>query len=707
MARSIFVCGTSPEAGGSIIALGLMAAMRRTVGRIGFFKPVGSGPDDSPWADSDVELIRKVFALTEPAEQQCAVSLDEAERLTACGKGDELCERVAHAYARVAERNDLVILEGINQHPSHALQDTRICAQIAAHLGTPVLLVARAESAAEEAHAESLANSVTLARRLFEELNGDVLGVVVNRVRSEPLEPIAPGIRRALEAAGHTVFGVVPELKVLGRPYLDQIAQALEAKVILGGQNLRNIASRVVIGAMTPINVLKSLTVDQTLVITPADRDAIIMALALSQVSPAYRTISGMVLAGGYEPQPSIIELVHALGEPRYPILLTGLDPYMAAARVNEMVVRVRAQDEKKLVAAESAVARYVEQDRILAALKLSRPRASQKNTFLDGIIEQARALRRRIVFPEGDEPRTLQAVARLQQMGVVRCTLLGEQEKIRNAARELGVDVAGAEIVNPARDERLERYVQSTFELRRNKPGGMTLETARQWVEESRVHFGTLMVHHDDADGLVSGAVHSTADTIRPALMIIRVRPEIGICSSVFFMVLRDRVLVYGDCAIVPNPNARELAAIAVSSAMTARRFGIEPRVAMLSYSTGKSGAGESVDKVSEATRMVKERHPDLMIDGPLQYDAAIDPDVARLKQPGSPVAGSATVFIFPDLDAGNIAYKAVQRSAGAIAVGPVLQGLNKPVNDLSRGCSVDDLFYTAAITAIQAGRS
>jgi len=284
--------------------------------------------------------------------------------------------------------------------------------------------------------------------------------------------------------------------------------------------------------------------------------------------------------------------------------------------------------------------------------------------------------------------------------------TLLGDPAAIRNAAREAGVRFdAGVEVIDPKQSPNLDRYAETVVELRKAKRGGMTPEVARLWLDESPIHVGTLMVQHGDADGLVSGAVHSTGDTIRPALQIIRVAPDPGIASSVFFMALKDRVLVYGDCAIIPNPNAPELAAIAISAARTARAFGLEPRVAMLSYSTGKSGAGESVDKVTEATMLVRERNPDFAIDGPLQYDAAIDPDVGKLKQPDSPVAGQANVFIFPDLDAGNIAYKAVQRSAGALAVGPVLQGLNKPVNDLSRGCTVDDIVYTVAVTSIQAG--
>jgi phosphate acetyltransferase len=331
--------------------------------------------------------------------------------------------------------------------------------------------------------------------------------------------------------------------------------------------------------------------------------------------------------------------------------------------------------------------------------------RRTGSQAFLEQIIEQARASGKRIVLPEGDEPRTVRAVGRIIEKQICPLVLLGNVDAIREAAKIVRVEFNDqVTLIDPAESEDLERYVNTVVELRKGKRGGMTPDVARQWLHESTIHFATVMVQQGDADGLVAGAVHSTGNTIRPALQSIRVRPDVGVASSVFFMALKDRVLVYGDCAIVPNPNVQELAAIAISAARTARAFGIEPLVAMLSYSTGQSGAGESVDKVAEATKLVKERNPDFVIDGPLQYDAAIDPDVGKLKQPDSPVAGRANVFIFPDLDAGNIAYKAVQRSAGALAVGPVLQGLNKPVNDLSRGCSVDDIVYTVAVTAIQA---
>jgi phosphate acetyltransferase len=372
------------------------------------------------------------------------------------------------------------------------------------------------------------------------------------------------------------------------------------------------------------------------------------------------------------------------------------------------MNVRIRPQDRDKIDTALSAVDRHVAHERLREHLDMRRRprRRTGSAAFLEQILEGARASNRCIVLPEGEEPRTLQAADRILSETICPVILLGSPDRIRAAAADLGLGTADRlPIVDPTTSEHVDAYVKDVVESRKDKRGGMTPEVARAWLFDSTIHFATLMVKRGQADGLVSGAIHSTGDTIRPALQMIGVDPEFGVASSVFFMALPDRVLVYGDCAIVPNPNARELAAIAMASARTARAFGIEPRVAMLSYSTGSSGIGRSVHKVAEATTLVKERNPDFVIDGPLQYDAAIDPEVGRLKWPDSPVAGRANVFIFPDLDAGNIAYKAVQRSAGAIAVGPVLQGLSRPVNDLSRGCSVDDIVYTVAATSIQAG--
>jgi phosphate acetyltransferase len=416
-----------------------------------------------------------------------------------------------------------------------------------------------------------------------------------------------------------------------------------------------------------------------------------------------------VVLTGGLRPDPAVLELAREMEIKRLPALAVRTEAFETAARIRGLRVRLRERDRQRVEQAAATLAILLDRDALLAALAVA-PAAPHRAArgpagFLESLLARARESRAHIVLPEGEEPRTLQAVARVLAERVARVTLLGDAEAIAKRAAELGVVLEGeVAIVDPRRSPDLDRYADVVVEARKHKRGGVTKEAARDWLLESTIQFGVAMVKAGDADGLVSGALHSTADTVRPALQVIGVRPDVGLASSVFFMALADRVLVYGDCAIVPDPNARELAAIAIASARTARAFGVEPRVALLSYSTAGSGAGKSVDKVGEAMALLRERELDFPVDGPMQYDAAVDPEVARLKMPGSAVGGRANVFIFPDLDAGNIAYKAVQRTTGALAIGPVLQGLNRPVNDLSRGCSVDDVVYTIAATATQA---
>ena len=328
-------------------------------------------------------------------------------------------------------------------------------------------------------------------------------------------------------------------------------------------------------------------------------------------------------------------------------------------------------------------------------------PTAVTPLAFQADLIERARADRKRIVLPEPDDDRVLRAADAILRRGIADLVLLGDETTVRARATELGLDIAAARVVATDDPELLEKYAEEFARLRAKK--GVTLEQAREKVTDVS-YFGTMMVHMGDADGMVSGAAHTTAHTIVPSFQIIKTAPGVSVVSSIFLMAMKDRVWAFGDCAVNPNPTAEQLADIAVTSARTAAQFGVTPRVAMLSYSTGTSGSGPDVDVVVEATRLAREKAPELAIEGPIQFDAAVDEAVASKKLPGSEVAGKATVFIFPELEAGNIGYKAVQRSSGALAVGPILQGLNKPVNDLSRGALVEDIVNTVALTAVQA---
>jgi phosphate acetyltransferase len=417
------------------------------------------------------------------------------------------------------------------------------------------------------------------------------------------------------------------------------------------------------------------------------------LAAARSETFP---TPSGIVLTGGFEPEPTTRRLVDGFPQ-TLPILLTDMPTFEVATTVAALRGRMRSGSTRKIDAALAHATTWLPVDEVLDRIELQPTNAVTPLMFTHDVFDRAQGDRRHIVLPEGTEPRILAAAERVLRRGVANITLLGQPAAVAQAAAECGVDVSAARVVDPIHDPLRERFADVYADVRRHR--GITRDQAWDTVTDVS-YFGTLMVHTGLADGMVSGSVHTTAHTIRPAFEIIRTTRGVDVVSSVFFMLLPDRVLVYGDCAVVPDPTAEQLADIAVSSAATASAFGVEPRVAMLSYSTGESGSGADVDKVRRATALVRQRAPDLLVDGPLQYDAAVEPSVGRSKAPDSPVAGRATVLIFPDLNT----YKAVQRSAGATAVGPVLQGLKKPVNDLSRGATVDDIAMTIAVTALQA---
>ena len=455
----------------------------------------------------------------------------------------------------------------------------------------------------------------------------------------------------------------------------------------------------VMVAGMTAEHVLERLS-EGAVVITPGDRSDVVLAVASAHAAEGFPTLAAIILNGGLPLHREIARLVTGVGL-RLPIIATELDTFATASAVANTRGRVTAESESKIDTAIELMERHVDISDMLTRLAIPIPTVTTPQMFAYGLMERARADRKRIVLPEGDDDRILLAAGRLLRRGLADLTILGEESQVRSRAAELGVDLCAATVINPHTSELCEPFAAQYADLRKGK--GVTLEQARETICDVS-YFGTMLVHNGIVDGMVSGAAHTTAHTVRPAFEIIRTQPGVSTVSSIFLMCLADRVLAYGDCAIVPDPTAEELADIAISSARTAAQFGIEPRVAMLSYSTGESGSGAGVDKVRAATELVRQRAPGLQVEGPIQYDAAVDPTVAAAKMPDSAVAGRATVLIFPDLNTGNNTYKAVQRSAGAIAIGPVLQGLNKPVNDLSRGALVEDIVYTVAITAIQA---
>jgi len=479
-----------------------------------------------------------------------------------------------------------------------------------------------------------------------------------------------------------------------------ELEKAVGGTAVSGEASLREReVMAVMVAGMTADHVLERLA-DGMAVITPGDRSDVVLAVASAHAAEGFPSLSCIVLNGGFDLHSSIAALVSGL-RLRLPIIATTLGTYDTARAAALARGKVMATSQRKIDTALALMERHVDITDLLAQLAIPIPTVTTPAMFIHGLTLQARSDRKRIVLPEGDDDRILKAAGRVLKRGVAELTILGDEARIRLRSAELGVDLDNAKVIDPLSSELRYQFADQYAELRKAK--GISVEQAREIIRDA-TYFGTMLVHNGVVDGMVSGAAHTTAHTVRPAFEIIKTVPDVSTVSSIFLMCLPDRVLAYGDCAIIPNPTPEQLADIAISSARTAARFGIEPRVAMLSYSTGDSGAGADVDKVRTATELVRQRNPQLLVEGPIQYDAAIEPSVAATKLRDSPVAGRATVLIFPDLNTGNNTYKAVQRSAGAIAIGPVLQGLRKPVNDLSRGALVEDIVNTIAITAIQA---
>jgi phosphate acetyltransferase len=682
LARNLYITAMEPHSGKTVVALALMELLSRRVERLGFFRPVVPAEPDAP-----IELIRRRYRLQEPPERLRALTEDEASALDY----DELRLRVVRAYKELEAGCDFVLCEGSDFGGSAPALEFGRNADLANELGAPVLVVVRGSEPDE------VPDAVRTARSALANKGCELHGVVVNRIPPERVSAIG----EALRGDGDSPVYLLPEREELAFPSVAEVAAQTGATVLQGRDGaLEREVRDVRVGAMGVEHFLDHL-VPGSLVVVPGDRPDIVLACVASAVSAAVPPVAGIVLTGGYPLGDSVLRLLAAAP---FPVLeLPGLT-HEAAASVQAVRAGLRAEDERKVATAIGLFEANVDVGEVAARIALERPPRMTPLMFEYEVLERAKRDRRHIVLPEGDDGRVLEAAEILRRRGVVDLTILGAPDAVRTAAAAAGASLDGIELVDPVTSPLRREFAERFYELRKHK--GATEELALDTVADP-TYFGTMMVDTGHADGMVSGAVHTTADTIRPALQLIRTREGVSIVSSVFFMCLPDRVLVYGDCAVNVEPDAEQLADIAISSAETAANFGVEPRIAMLSYSTGGSGSGADVDRVRAATEAVRRRRPDLKVEGPIQYDAAVDASVAKLKLPESEVAGAATVFVFPDLATGNVAYKAVQRSAGAVAVGPVLQGLRKPVNDLSRGCTVADVVNTVAITAIQAQES
>jgi phosphate acetyltransferase len=679
MTRAVYIAASDAATRKVTIALGLAELLSRRVGQIGIFRPVVV----EGRADSSIETVMARFK----AIGATGVTYEDVHRDPERATAD-----IVAAYRALAARCEAVVIVGTDYTDVGAPTEFEFNATLAAHLGAPVMLLVNGQNRTPEEIAVSTAMS---AKELASE-HATLLAVLVTRVDA----PDLMSVRAALHQQNTPTY-VLPEVASLASPTVSDLMAGCDGRLFLGDdRQLGREVSGLMVGAMSLPHILDRLT-EGAAVIIPSDRAAALLpALICAHSAPAFPVLSAIVMTGGMELPESVLRLVESMS-PQLPVITTGEDTFEVATRLGRVEGRFSPDTHGKIDTALRLFAEYVEGAKLLDRLHVTKSAAVTPLMFEYDLIERARSAKRTIVLPEGADPRILRATDILLRRGVADLTLLGEEPEIRAKAAELGLDLRNARIISPFDPDLRERFAGEYARIRAHK--GISLELARDAVTDVS-YFGTLMVQLGLADGMVSGATHTTAHTIRPSFEIIKTAPGAGIVSSVFFMCLEDRVLVYGDCAVNPDPDAGQLADIAISSAATAAAFGVEPRIAMLSYSTGTSGTGVDVDKVRAATELVRERRPDLLVEGPIQYDAAADPTVAQAKMPGSPVAGRATVFVVPNLNTGNNLYKAVQRSAGVTAVGPVLQGLRKPVNDLSRGATVQDIVNTVAITAIQA---
>ncbi|MFE1346750.1 phosphate acetyltransferase [Streptomyces sp. NPDC058757] len=685
MTRSVYVTGIDRGDGRQVVELGVMELLTRQVDRVGVFRPlVHDGPDRL------FDLLRTRYRLTQDPSTVYGMDYHEASALQAEQGTDELLSRLVDRFHAVARDYDVVLVLGTDFAGTQVPDELALNARLANEFGASVIPVVGGKGQT----AESVRAEARNAFRAYDGLGCDVLAMVVNRVAAGDREAIAERLTARLPVPCY----VLPDEPALAAPTVAQITHALGATVVLGDDAglARDALDFVFGGAMLP-NFLAALT-PGCLVVTPGDRADLVVG-ALAAHSAGTPPIAGVLLTLDERPTDAVLTLAARLA-PGTPVISVAGNSFPTAAELFALEGKLNAATPRKAETALGLFERHVDTADLLGRISVAPSGRVTPMMFEHELLEQARADRRRVVLPEGTEERVLRAADVLLRRDVCDLTLLGDVETIRKKAADLSVDLRDTQLIDPQTSELRDSFAERYAALRAHK--GVTVELAYDVVSDVN-YFGTLMVQEGLADGMVSGAVHSTAATIRPAFEIIKTKPDASIVSSVFFMCLADKVLVYGDCAVNPDPNAEQLADIAVQSAATAARFGVDPRIAMLSYSTGTSGSGADVDKVREATKLVREAHPALRIEGPIQYDAAVEPSVAATKLPDSEVAGQATVLIFPDLNTGNNTYKAVQRSAGAVAVGPVLQGLRKPVNDLSRGALVSDIVNTVAITAIQ----
>jgi len=694
MNKGIYIANTESQTGKVIVALGVLKMLLSKVSRVGYFRPIIS---DFPKGkrDNHIETMISYFNLDMKYEEAYGFTISEVVRLKKMGKESLLIDKIIEKYKNIEARFDVVVVEGSDFESKGVAFEFDLNAEIAKNLSIPTLIV----SSAHDKDIKDAVSNLDLAVKTYTEKDVTILAVFMNRVVESDCNIMKEELKKVIPI--ETKYGIIPEIKKLSSPTIQEINDVLKGEVLFGENMMSKQAEKFNIGAMQLRNYLERVG-ENCLVITPGDRADIIMGALQANASANYPNISGIILTGGLVPGKSILKLIDGLPNV-VPILLVNDVTFVVANKVGNVKSKIRPGDTKKIELNISTFEKYINSNFSIDKFKNFKTNVMTPRMFQYNLVTKAKSIKKHIVLPEGTDARILEAAVNLVEQNVVDITLLGNKEDILARAIKIGVKINEDEIriIDPAKSEYYEDYWKTYYELRKHK------NIPEDLVKDTMLNvsfFGTMMVYKGHADGMVSGAAHTTAHTIIPALQFIKTKPGVNTVSSVFFMCLDDHVSVFGDCAVNISPDADQLAEIAISSAESAKAFGLDPKVALLSYSSGTSGSGKEVEKVMQATQKAIALCPDLKIEGPIQYDAAVDLEVGKSKMPDSEVAGRANVLIFPDLNTGNNTYKAVQRETGAVAIGPMLQGLNKPVNDLSRGCTVDDIFNTVVITAIQA---
>ncbi len=696
MAESIYLAAVEGHTIKSAIALGVLEALKTKHKRVGVFRAVTR---DAETEDYVLRLLISNSNIELNYEDSIGVAYQDVHT-----SPEKALKKIVARFKKLESEMDAMLVIGSDYNDVVGPTELNFNARIATNIGLPVMLVVNGlrpyETSEHLGQGEfrklaEIQQIIDLSGEEFENEFAQVSSVIVNRMDPELISSTS----KLLTPNNVPAWGVAED-QFLVAPRMKTIMENLGGKLIFGDESrLQNEATDVVIASMNAVNVLPRLK-ENAVVVTPADRTDTLLALITADRADNFPQLAGIVLNGGFDLPQEFIELISGLN-PTIPVIAVESGTFDTTIRVTKTRGKISQGDSQKLAHAKRLFENHVDSKDLLQSIQDANPTAQTPLLFEHSLMQRAARVNKTIVLPEGDDSRVLQAAHEILAGGIAKLIILGNPRDIKKQAKQLGLNLDGAELMEIPKSKHFEAAAQEYFKLRSHK--GITLEQARETVADAS-YFGTMLVHLGVADGMVSGASNTTAHTIKPSFEIIKTKPNVSSVSSVFLMALADRVLVYGDCAVIPEPTTEQLADIAISSAETAIQFDIEPKVAMLSYSTGASGFGAEVERVREATQIARSRKPELSIEGPIQYDAAVDAAVASKKLPDSQVAGNATVFIFPDLNTGNNTYKAVQRTAGAVAIGPVLQGLNKPVNDLSRGALVGDIVNTIAITAIQA---